>query len=443
MQAIIHRSGPLRGELRLPPDKAICHRAVLVAALAQGETEIHPWPSAEDCAQTLAVVQGLGVTCWRSPHGVRIEGRGRRGLRAPERELYCGESGTTLRLTAGVLAGQAFSATLTAAPSLSRRPMRRVIEPLSRMGAQITAAAAAPGAEEWHPPLRITGASPLRAIRYAAPVASAQVKSAVLLAGLFAEGRTVVVEPEQTRDHTERVLRHYGVPIRQEGSEVSLEPQDLSSPGALALPGDPSSATFFLVAALCVPGSRVTLQDVSLNPTRIRLLELLGRMGGVVRTVPAAEDAWEPRGAMVAEACALRAITVEPSEVPGVIDELPALMVAAACADGTTRLRGVGELRVKETDRIESMVKGLRALGVRIRTPAPDTVDIEGGRLTGAVVESAGDHRTAMSLAVAGLAARGATTILGAECVAKSFAEFFTQLKSLAGSSTVKTVDKA
>jgi 3-phosphoshikimate 1-carboxyvinyltransferase len=442
MDAIIRRAPPLQGVLTVPPDKAICHRAVLIAALAKGETEVRPWPAADDCQQTLQLAQHIGVSVRSSSQAVRIEGRGIDGIRAPARELFCGESGTTFRLAAGLLAGQPFTARLSAGPSLNRRPMRRVVEPLAQMGARFDGTVSAPEAQELYPPLTVHGRRPLRAIRYEMRLPSAQVKSAILLAGLFADGRTTIVERQQTRDHTERMLRQYGLRVGCEGSEISIEPGAPVSPGTLVLPGDFSSAACFLIAASCVPGSRITLQDVGLNPTRIKLLEVLKRMGARVRSV-VEDKRWEPRGTVAVEACALRGITLEASEVPSVIDELPILMVAAACAQGTTRFQGIGELRVKETDRIQSMVNGLRQLGARIRLAAPDTVEIEGGPLTGGAVESAGDHRTAMSLAVAALVAEGTSAVRGAGCVAKSFPEFFDQLRLLGGSATVKTVDKA
>ena len=320
--------------------------------------------------------------------------------------------------------------------------MRRIIDPLSRMGARFEAEGASSEAQgELHPPITIRGHRPLSAIRYDSPVASAQVKSAVLLAGLFADGRTTVVEPVATRDHTERMLRAFGAQIQVDGRAVSIEPAELSSPGTLQLPGDVSSAAFFLVAAACVAGSRLTIQGLGLNPTRTGLFEVLRRMGAALH-VTVDDDPWEPRGSVMLEACPLRAVTVEPHEVPALIDELPILMVAAACASGRSRLGGVGELRVKETDRIRSMVEGLQRLGARIHTVGSQDIEIEGGALTGAVVESAGDHRTAMSLAVAALCARGRCVIRGAECVAKSFPDFFDRLERLTGSSTVKTVDK-
>ena len=431
MDAIIHPASPLTGTLRLPPDKAICHRALLLGAIANGETALSPWPASEDCQRTLALIEGVGVSVHRGRDAVRFTGRGLEGLRKPSGELCCGESGTTLRLAAGLLAGQPFTSELAAGPLLSRRPMRRLAEPLALMGAGVEGAAQAAG--ELHPPLRIRGARPLKAIRYETPVASAQVKSAVLLAGLFADGRTTVVERAPTRDHTERMLRHFGVRVTRTGRAVSVEPGPLTAPGTLVLPGDISSAAFFLVAASCVPGSRVSLRDVGLNPSRTGLLGALSRMGARITTT-LTDEQWEPRGTITVEASPLRGITLGPDAVSALIDELPVLMVAAVCATGVSRFSGIGELRVKETDRIQSMVTGLLRLGAAIRVTGSDTVEIDAGRLAGgAEVDSAGDHRTAMSLAVAALTARAPVTVRGAECVAKSFPEFFDRLRLLGG----------
>ncbi len=441
MDVCITHAEPLRGTLSVPPDKAICHRAALVASLADEETAIRPWPAADDCQRTLQLVEALGVPIRRSGDTVWVTGQGCRGLRAPRQELFCGESGTTLRLAAGLLAGQPFSSSLTAGASLSRRPMRRIVEPLTQMGARFDGPGGGTG-QELHPPLTIHGHRPLTAIRYAMPIASAQVKSAILLAGLAADGPTTVIEPAPTRDHTERMLRRFGVSVLRDDAAISVEPGELASPGTLVLPGDVSSAAFFLVAAACVAGSRLTGRDVGLNPTRTAWLTLLERMGTSV-SVAVEQDSWEPRGTVTVEARGLRGIMIEASDVPGVIDELPILMVAAACASGTTRFEGLGELRVKETDRIQSMVAGLRQLGVPVRLGGAETVELTGGRLTGGILESAGDHRTAMSLAVAALVAQGSSTILGADCVSKSFPGFFDQLRRLTGSTTVKTVDKA
>lgn len=442
MNGIIQQSPPLRGTVRVPPDKSIAHRAVLVGALTEGPTTIRPWPSGDDCQRTAQAVEALGLRVDRSPEGLTVHGRGLSGLQAPAAPVDCGESGTTLRLTAGLLAGQPFAAQLTAAPSLSRRPMQRIVDPLIRMGARVDGRRSPGHAQELYPPLTVHGRRPLQAVTYEMPVASAQVKSAILLAGLFAEGPTTVAEGHSTRDHTERLLRRCGVSVITQGARVTLTPGDrLTPPGLLQIPGDFSSAAFFLVAALCVPGSSLALEGVSLNPSRIGLLAIVQRMGARIEHEVLTET-WEPSGRLTVEAQPLQAVRLTPGEIPAVIDELPVLMAAAACARGTSRFEGVAELTVKETDRVRSMVEGLRRFGVQVALPAPDVVEITGGTLIGAEVASAGDHRTAMSLAIAGLVATGRTTVRGAECVAKSFPTFFELLSRVAGSSTVKTVDK-
>jgi len=315
--------------------------------------------------------------------------------------------------------------------------MRRIVEPLSKMGARFKNA----GSGEVYPPLALTGTRPLHAIRYSMPIASAQVKSALLFAGLFADGTTTVVEPSSTRDHTERLLRRLGVTIRRQDRTITMAPpaSALSSPGTLAIPGDPSSAAFFVVAATLVPGSTVVLRDVGLNPSRVQFLEVLTRMGAAVKT-QVEDDGWEPRGTLTIESAMLRGTTVHAEEVPLVIDELPILMVAACLAEGESRFEGLGELRVKETDRLHAMVTGLKAMGAHL-APSPDgSLAVQGGRrLQAAVVDSFTDHRTAMSLAVAGLIAEGDTRIRGAECVSKSLGNFFELLASVAGSSSVQT----
>ncbi len=441
MDVILQSGASLRGTVRVPPDKSIAHRGVLLAALADGPTELRPWPSGDDCQRTAKAVEALGITIDRSTDAVTVHGRGLGGLRAPADPIDCGESGTTLRLAAGLLAGQPFSAQLTASPSLARRPMQRIVQPLTRMGARMEGRASSEPAQELYPPLTIHGRRPLHPIAYEMPVASAQVKSAILLAGLFADGPTTVIEPSPTRDHTERLLRHCGISVASERRRVTVTPGTVVSPGLLRIPGDLSSAAFLVVAALCVPGSRVVLEDVSLNPSRTGVLAVLRRMGARIEETHA-DEGWEPSGALTVEAQPLQAVRLAPEEIPAVIDELPVLMVAAACARGTSRFEGVAELKVKETDRVRSMMEGLRRLGAQVTLPAPDVVEITGGTLSGACVESAGDHRTAMSLSVAALAAAGQTRVAGAECVAKSFPDFFGRLGGLAGSSTVKTVDK-
>ena len=439
MDALITRAQPLKGSVVLPADKAIAQRAVLLSALAEGDTQLAPWPAAEDCQRAVDVVRALGISVQRTAEDTLcLTGGGLKGLRRPSEALPCGESGTTLRLCAGVLAGQPFRSVLSAGMSLGGRPMRRIVEPLVLMGAQIDGATRQ-GSDDVYPPLTIHGRRPLCSITYRLPVASAQVKSALLLAGLFAEGRTTAVEPTPTRDHTERLLQALGAPLRRQDAAVSVEGgQRLRSPGLLRLPGDFSSGAFLLVAAACVPGSRVELREMGLNPTRTQVLGVLRRMGASVHAT-VQDDAWEPRGTVVVEAAGLRATRIEAREVPGLIDELPALMVAACCATGTTVLEGLGELRVKETDRIQSMVSGLTSLGAALEVATDHCLRITGGaRLRGAPVQSAGDHRTAMALAVAGLVAEGTTTISGAECIGKSFGQFFQVLAALGGPASVK-----
>jgi 3-phosphoshikimate 1-carboxyvinyltransferase len=450
MDIIIHQTQSIAGNVRVPADKAISHRAALLCALAEDQTEVTAWPSGDDCQRTLSLVERLGVVVDRLPGGIRIHGVGLTGLRAPQGELDCGESGTTIRLAAGLLAGQPFTSRLTASPSLCRRPMRRIAEPLTRMGARIEShGSPSPRAQdsELYPPLQITGRRPLHALRYVMPVASAQVKSAILLAGLSAEGPVGIVESPPTRDHTERLLRLFGRSVDSQGGEVRLAPsQDpLRSPGRLVIPGDPSSAAFLVVAAAVLPDASLAISDVGLNPTRIQFLSVLQRMGAAIRmTVDPAlqgggEDTqWEPRGTIRVLGSSLRGTTVETHEVPGLIDELPILMVASCAAQGTTVFHGLSELRVKETDRLRSMTTGLRGLGAQITTSEDATVTITGGPLRGGTVESFGDHRTAMSLAIAGLLASGRTRIHGAECVGKSFGEFFDVLALLVGASSVQ-----
>ncbi len=438
MDRVIEQASSIRGEVTVPADKAIGHRAALCCALVSGPTEITPWPSGDDCQRTLGLLQSLGVQIDRIESGIRAHGVGLSGLHAPHGDLDCGESGTTIRLAAGLLAGQPFESRLTAGPSLSQRPMRRIIEPLSQMGARIASAVPMGSFQdsppEDYPPLTVDACEGLlRGITYRMPIASAQVKSSILLAGLYADGPTTVIEPSRTRDHTERLLQLLGVSVRRAEGAVTIQPphRELVTPGRLAVPGDFSSAAFFLVAAAMLPGSSLTIHEVSLNPTRIHLLEVLRRMGASIEWAVRDDTDWEPRGEIrVQYRRPLRGVLVEADEVPRLIDELPILMVAACAAQGETRFRGVGELRVKETDRLASMQDGLKKLGGRVLWSDPDLL-VAGHPLTGGVVESFDDHRTAMSLAIAGLAAAGQTTIRGAECVRKSFGEFFEVLASL------------
>lgn len=412
-----------------------------MAALCPGETNIHNWPNAEDCQRTREAIEALGATTTltHGQHRLSVQGVGMT-LQAPSGPIDCGESGTTLRLIAGVLAGQPFTSTLEASPSLARRPMRRIVDPLRQMGATID------GMEqhgELYAPLTIQGTRPLRAIRYELPVASAQVKSAILLAGLFAKGSTTVIESQSTRNHTERCLRFFGVSPHLDGTSITITPAPLKSPGEAVVPADISSAAFFIVAAAAQPGSQLEVMLVGLNPTRTGCLQVLDAMGADIQRHGQGPEG-EPFGTVRVAGRQLKAVTVTSEQVPSLIDELPVLLVAATQATGTSRFEGIGELRVKETDRIASMLDGLGRLGASIRLDGQDTVVVDGGRpLRGAAVDAAGDHRTAMSLAIAGLFAQGTTTIRGAECVAKSFPDFFQRLREVTSPSTVKTVDSA
>lgn len=417
----------LRGRIALPGDKSISHRAVMLSALAEGRSEIRGFLAAEDTLRTAAAFRALGVPIRRlSEDQLEVEGVGLKGLSAPFAPLDCGNSGTAMRLLAGLLSAQPFASVLTGDASLSRRPMRRVVEPLRRMGARIAAA------DGEHPPLRITPVErPLLGIRHELAVASAQVKSCLLFAGLYAEGETRIREPHPSRDHTERMLAAAGWPVREEGCEIALAgPCPRLHPLRIEVPGDFSSAAFPLVAALLVPGSRVELVGVGVNPRRIGLLRVLKAMGARIRLENERLLGGEPVADLVVESAALAGIAIPPPWVPDLIDEFPVLFVAAALAEGETVVRGAGELRVKESDRIAVMVQGLRALGIEAEE-LPDGAVIRGGRLRGGTVDSAGDHRCAMAFAIAGLAAGGAVTVLDCENVATSFPGFLGLMREL------------
>ncbi len=455
----------LRGELLLPGDKSISHRTLLVGALCAGSTRIHGLLKSGDTETSRKAIEALGARVREEAGILVVEGVGLAGFKPPAGPLDMGNSGTTTRLLLGILAGHPFSVTLTGDDSLSKRPMGRVTEPLIRMGAKFEVASSAPAGlprNDVYLPLTVRGGK-LRGIRYSLPVPSAQVKSALLLAGLHAQGPTTLVEPVPTRDHTERLLRYLGAKIEIASAPAGLRNDVIASgaeqscmtiqPGSslqareLTVPGDFSSAAFFLAAAAIVPGSWVTLRGVGLNPTRTGFLDLLRRMGakiGEIGTISGSAGlenkaallemvpwVWEPVGDLTVEYSPLRGVEVGPAAIPNVIDELPILMVVATQAEGKTRIEGAGELRVKETDRIHSMVTGLALMGARIRAQG-DSIEIEGPTaLQGAPVQSFGDHRTAMALAVAALCARGETLIGGTEWVEISFPGFFRALESI------------
>ncbi|MEP7042106.1 MAG: 3-phosphoshikimate 1-carboxyvinyltransferase [Dokdonella sp.] len=411
-------TAPLNGTLVVPGDKSISHRAIMFSALAEGSSQIDGFLEGEDTRATAAIFAQMGVRIETpSPSRRIVHGVGLHGLMPPDAALDCGNAGTGMRLLSGLLAGQAFKSILIGDASLSRRPMRRVIEPLRLMGARIDAE------PRELPPLRISGGQRLRGIEYTAPVASAQVKSAVLLAGLYAQGETEVREIHPTRDYTERMLAAFGWPIEfgpgwaRLGGGHRLEATDID------VPADFSSAAFFIVAATLVPASRLLLKAVGLNPRRTGLLDVLRLMGADIRESNAREQGGERVADLEVRHAHLAGIDVPVERVPDMIDEFPILFVAAAVAAGTTTIRGAAELRVKESDRIAVMAKGLAVLGIRIEE-TPDGAVIEGGVLGAGAVDSAGDHRCAMSFAVAGLAARGDVRVADCANVATSFPGF-------------------
>jgi 3-phosphoshikimate 1-carboxyvinyltransferase len=432
----------VRGEVSVPGDKSISHRAIILGALAEGRTRIANLSPGEDNRRTVDAFRAMGVAIGTERGGtegdrVTVGGVGLHGLGAPAAAIDCGNSGTAMRLLAGVLAGQPFTSTLAGDASLSRRPMRRVAEPLRLMGARVEGRGEEEGAEdaEVRPPLTVCGPPggvALHAIDYVLPVASAQVKSAVLLAGLYAGGVTSIVEPAPSRDHTERLLGTFGAELRVEGRRISLRGGPRLRGCDLVVPGDLSSAAFFLVAALVTPGGEVRVRRVGVNPTRTGVLDVLRRMGARLEVVDAGDAGGEPVADLLARGSDLRAVDVtEPDMVVRAIDEFPILCVAAACAKGVTRIRNAGELRAKESDRIATMAEELGKFGVRIRT-LPDGADIEGGApLKGARCRSHGDHRVAMSLAVAALAAEGETVIEDSAMVATSYPGFAGALEGL------------
>ncbi|MDQ2703018.1 MAG: 3-phosphoshikimate 1-carboxyvinyltransferase [Pseudomonadota bacterium] len=405
---IATRGTPLRGTLDIPGDKSISHRAVMLAALADGVSRIDGFLEGEDTRATAAIFSAMGVDIEAPSAGVRIvHGVGIDGLRPPAGPLDCGNAGTGMRLLAGLLAGQAFDTTLVGDASLSRRPMGRVIEPLAAMGARI-------GSDGGHAPLHIRGGQSLRGIDFVPPVASAQVKSAVLLAGLYADGETVVREPHPTRDYTERMLQAFGDPVEIASGRVALRGGGRLRATDVVVPADFSSAAFFIVAACIVPGSELRLRNVGMDPRRTGLLRVLAMMGADIH-VGAAD--------ITIRHAPLRGVEVPVDCVADMIDEFPALCVAAACASGETVIRGAAELRVKESDRIAAMAAGLRTLGIEVEE-APDGAVIRGGRMHGGAIDSRGDHRIAMAFAVAGQAADGEVRIDDVANVATSFPGF-------------------
>jgi 3-phosphoshikimate 1-carboxyvinyltransferase len=421
----------LRGTIAVPGDKSISHRAAMLNALADGPATVHNFLPGDDCRSTLAVLEELGVRWSLDESGetptLHIEGLGMSGLREPATVLDCGNSGTTMRLMSGLLSGQPFHSILTGDGSLRTRPMDRVTEPLRRMGARID------GREGGRlAPLAIRGGG-LRGVRYRLPVASAQVKSAVLLAGLFAEGDTIVEEPEPTRDHTERMLATMGARIGREGPAIRLEPGVQLAPLSLRVPNDISAAAFWMVAAALHPDAEVRLMGVGINPTRSGVIDVLRAMGADLAVEEERQVAGEPVADIVVRSSKLTGTEIAGDNVRSAMDEVPALAVAAAFAQGQTEVREASELRVKESDRVTSVVSQLSALGVQI-DERDDGMVVDGGKgVPGGTVHAFGDHRLAMAFAVAGLASRDGVTIDDAECVSVSYPAFWKHLEQLAG----------
>ncbi len=421
------RAERIEGTLRVPGDKSISHRSLLLGAMAEGRTEVEGFLDAEDCLATLSALRALGVRIDRlAANRIAIAGAGPAALTEPASVLDAGNSGTSLRLLAGLLAGRPFFSVLSGDASLVRRPMRRIVEPLRSMGATLLGRA-----EDAYPPLAVRGGR-LRGIGWQSPVASAQVKSAILLAGLQASGETSVVEPRLSRDHTERMLAAFGVSAVRRATMVTIRGPARLKAARVSVPGDLSSAAFFLVAAAVRPGGAIEVRDVGVNPTRAGLLDVLERMGAAVSRVDERDEGGEPMADLVVRGARLHGIRIEADEIPRLIDEIPVLAVAAALAEGETLIQGAAELRVKEVDRLAALTEELGKLGAAVRTEG-DTLRIEGGRpLRGTTVTSRGDHRMAMSLAVAALFAEGESTVEDVACAGTSFPGFLPLLQTVA-----------
>ena len=408
----------LRGEIRVPGDKSISHRSIMLGLLAEGVTVVQGFLEGEDSLATLAAFRAMGVQINGPDSGcVRIEGVGMHGLRAPQAPLYLGNSGTSMRLLSGLLAAQPFDVVLGGDESLTRRPMARVADPLRLMGARIDTA------DGGRPPLRLHGGCSLHGIEYRMPVASAQVKSAVLLAGLYASGSTCVIEPAPTRDHTERMLQGLGYAVRRVGAAVTLAGGGRLRAVTIEVPGDISSAAFFLVGAAITPGSDLLLRNVGVNPTRTGVIDILRLMGADIEMLALRESGGEPVADLRVRHAPLRGIEIPVELVPLAIDEFPVLFIAAACADGETVLRGAEELRVKESDRIDAMARGFRQIGVA-HEALPDGIRIHGGAFGGGCIDSRSDHRIAMAFAIASLRASAMIEIRDCANVATSFPGF-------------------
>ena len=414
----------LSGKPVIPGDKSISHRALMFGALAKGKTRVSHLLDSEDVNSTWRCLEAMGVKITRQKEEILVEGSGIRGLKAPSQILDCGNSGTTIRHMMGILAGQSFDATLTGDASLSKRPMKRIAEPLRLMGAQIELTAGNLA------PVKMSGVGKLKAIDYSLPVASAQLKSALLLAALYAEGTTVIRGLIQSRDHTERFLPYFGVPISVTEAAISVRGGGELLGADVKVPGDPSTAAFWIAGATLVPGSDIELDNISLNPTRTGFIEVLRRMGARIETEITSSEP-EPVGKIRIRYAPLKGTVVLPHEVPSLVDEVPLLAVLACFAEGETDIQGAEELRVKESDRIEATAKNLRAMGAKVETKHDGFVIHGPQKLKGAQIDSMDDHRIAMAFSIAALQAEGQTEIIDSQCVAISYPGFYNDLDIL------------
>lgn len=419
LRFIVQPGGKLQGRIRVPGDKSISHRSIMLGSLAEGVTHVSGFLQGEDCLCTLKAFRAMGVAIEgpTAEGNVTIHGVGLHGLKAPAGELDMGNSGTSMRLMAGLMSGQAFDVRMTGDSSLSKRPMKRVTVPLASMGARIGAT------EAGTPPLQVHGGSQLRGIHYDMPMASAQVKSALLLAGLYAEGETSVTEPAPTRDHTERMLRGFGYAVQVDGNRISLQGGGKLMATDIDVPSDISSAAFFMVGASIAEGSDLVIEHVGMNPTRTGVIDILRLMGANLEIQNPREVGGEPVADIRVRSAPLKGIRIPEALVPLAIDEFPVLFVAASCAEGETVLTGAEELRVKESDRIQVMADGLLACGIDAK-PTPDGIIIQGGKLHGATITSHNDHRIAMSFSIAALRASSVMTINDCATVNTSFPGF-------------------
>lgn len=419
------RSTPLWGEVTVPGDKSISHRAVMFGSLASGTTEVTNFLRGADCLSTIHAFREMGIEIEEKGDALLIHGKGLHGLNAPSQILDMGNSGTTTRLLSGILAGQRFESVLTGDASIQKRPMGRVITPLSRMGAKIESVNGNDCA-----PLRIIG-SPLKGIHYTTPVKSAQVKSAILLAGLYADSPTSVTEEALTRNHTELMLNYFGAHISTVGTTATIEPEPVLTGQKVEVPGDISSAAYFIAAALIIPDSQVLIRNVGINATRDGILRVAHEMGADITLLNKRKENAEPVADLLVKSGPLKAVTLGGDLIPTLIDEIPIIAVMACFAEGTTIIKDAQELKVKESNRIDTVVSNLQAMGAHIEA-TEDGMIIEGGHpLHGALIDSHLDHRIAMSFAVAGLSADGETEIQDAECVKISYPNFYEDLQSL------------